>query len=401
MQIKEFQGSLGRCVAMVKRAVLAGTVAITLTGSLALAPAASVAGDFEILGPLLIKNKNIDTSRAEAAQEPRSESDQALAGGWPLYRSDRSQEAFNDVMATLKATDGKAPGASAFKGCADLMCNLTLPAIGAEGWIPPGRIWISPKEYVLIAHSPRLPEGRSYNRRSFSSMRLFVLHEFQNSNGNTDLYDTLSSHSRSVFVPLYMSKQATDAQGRRFVTVVQVAPYDVVSRHASNRGSAGPGMEVSKNTADSLEPLQALAGILVTTIIKTAAPHLNVVHHRNVEGRPMLDAYDRRLAILKGRPDAATVALPFVPAKPQQVAEATANLDQLIAQPGASTSVAAAERGNARAFAVASAGSLPAPTLIGPIRLAIRLRTPSLPKLVGPITLAIRPAAPTRNTIDR
>ena len=44
-----------------------------------------------------------------------------------------------------------------------------------------------------------------------------------------------------------MSKQWTDARGRRFVIVVQVAPHDVVSFHATDKGSAGPGMEVAKN----------------------------------------------------------------------------------------------------------------------------------------------------------
>ena len=105
-------------------------------------------------------------------------------------------------------------------------------------------------------------------------MRYFVFHEFHNSTRNTDPFDTISSHSGSVFVPFYMSKQWTDARGRRFVIVVQVAPYDVVSFHATDKGSAGPGMEVAKNYTDALEPLQGLAGILVATILKTAAPQL-------------------------------------------------------------------------------------------------------------------------------
>lgn len=389
LQISQFQGLLGQVFAMAKHAGLAGTVAAILMS--AVMPTMSAAEETLSQSPLLIKNRNIGASREAAAEEPRSEADQALADGWPLYRNERSQEAFNDVMATLKATDGKAPGPAAFRSCPELMCNLTLPAIDANGWIPAGRIWLSPKEYVLVVHSPRLPEGEPYKRRSFKGMRYYVLHEFQNSNRNTDLYDTLASHRRSVFVPLYMSKQATDTRGRRFVTVVQVAPYDVVSCHASNMGSAGPGIEVAKNTADELEPLQALTGIVVTAMIKTAAPHLRVVHHRNVEGRPMLDAYHRRLAILKGRPDAATVALPFVTAQPRQIAAATGGLGELIKRDEPSPALAIAER----AFVPASAAGmarLPAPTLIGPIRLAIRLRVPQ-PKLVGPIKLVTRPAA--------
>ena len=91
-------------------------------------------------------------------------------------------------------------------------------------------------------------------------MRYFVFHEFLNSTHNTDPYDTISAHSGSVFVPLYMSKQWTDAKGRRFVIVVQVAPYDVVSLHATDKGSAGPGMEVAKNTADELRAAAGAGG---------------------------------------------------------------------------------------------------------------------------------------------
>ena len=126
-------------------------------------------------------------------------------------------------------------------------------------------------------------------------MRYFVFHEFHNSTLNTDPFDTISSHSGSVFVSFYMSKQWTDANGRRFVIVVQVAPHDVVSYHATDKGSAGPGMEVAKNYSEALEPLQGLAGILVATILKTAAPQLEVVNHGGTEGLPMLNEYERRL----------------------------------------------------------------------------------------------------------
>ena len=73
-------------------------------------------------------------------------------------------------------------------------------------------------------------------------------------------------------------------------------------------------MEVAKNTVDELEPLQAQAGVLVAAIVKTAAPQLAVVNHRGNEGLPMLTAYKQRLATLRERPGAPTIALPFVPA---------------------------------------------------------------------------------------
>ena len=60
---------------------------------------------------------------------------------------------------------------------------------------------------------------------------------------------------------------------------------DVVSFHATDKGSAGPGMEVAKNYTDALEPLQGLAGILVATILKTAAPHLEVVNRVRAQAR--------------------------------------------------------------------------------------------------------------------
>ena len=349
---------------------------------------------------LPIKNRNVDVSRAAAASEtpPRSEGDQAIAGGWPLYRTERGQEAFNAAMATLQATDEPAPPPAVFKGCAGLDCNLSLPAIAEDGWIPQGRVWVSPTDYVLIVHSPRLREGQAYRRRSFREMKYFVFHEFQNSTQNTDPYDTISAHSGSVYVPLYMSREGTDAKGRHFVIVVQVAPYDVVSYHATNWGSAGPGMEVAKNSSDPLEPLQGLAGILIATIVKSAAPHLQVVNHRGVEGLPMLNAYKARLATLREHPAAPMVALPFVPAPAGRIATATAALGDLIVRSGISPTIPVAKRGfmppkeEIAASAPVRAASLmsdPVPVLIGPIRPAVR---PTPPTLVQPLQPAVRPA---------
>ena len=235
-------------------------------------------------------------------------------------------------------------------------------------------------------------------------MRYFVFHEFHNSTRNTDPFDTISSHSRSVFVPFYMSKQWTDAKGRRFVIVVQVAPYDVVSIHASDKGSAGPGMEVAKNYSDALEPLQGLAGILVATIVKTAAPHLQVVNHGGTEGLPMLTEYERRLQTLKARPGAPGVVLPFVPAQAQRVATAIGRLEDLIVRGGASPLIPVAKRGivppkdeiPGPATVPVRSASLTAdtvPTLIGPIRLATRPAPRPEPTLVEPIRPATRPAS--------
>jgi hypothetical protein len=273
-----------------------------------------------------------------------------------------------------------------------LECNLSLPSIGVDGWIPPGRIWVSPMEYVLIVHTPRLAGGESYRRRAYRNMRYFVFHEFHNSTRNTDPFDTISSHSGSVFVPLYMSKQWTDARGRRFVIVLQVAPYDVVSIHASDWGSAGPGIEVAKNMSDALEPLQGLAGILVATIVKAAAPHLEVVNHRGAEGLPMLSAYERRLAALQERPAAPIVVLPFVPAPTQHVVRATGRLEDLIARRGGSLRIPIAERGIVPPMPVLAGPQRP--TLIGPIKPATRPTPFPEPTLVAPIMPATRPPLP-------
>jgi hypothetical protein len=327
-------------------------------------------------GPAVI-GRNIDTPRHRANRFPLREGDQAVVDGWPLYRSERAQVAFNAAMATLKATEAPPPAAQAFKGCANLDCPLTLPVIGADGWIPPGRLWVSPSEYVLIVRSANT--HRSFHRRmsNSSQMRYFVFHEFQNSSRNTDVYDTLASHKASVFVPLYMSKQATDAYGRKFVVIVQVAPYDVASIHASNYGSAGPGIEVAKNTNDAMEPLQGLAGIVVASIVKAAAPQLQVVNHRGDEGRPMLAVYERRLASFRGRTGGAStsLALPFVPAPGAGAAVAAATIDELILKPGATPRIAVADRGIVvkRTATFATAAVAPGvPQLIGPIRLAVR-----------------------------
>ncbi|MFM9938483.1 MAG: hypothetical protein ACKVP7_03175 [Hyphomicrobiaceae bacterium] len=309
-----------------------------------------------------INARNIGVSRTRATSLPRSEGDQALVDGWPLYRTERGQTSFNDTMAVLQATEGRPPAPAAFKGCAALECALALPAIGADGWIPAGRLWVSASEYVLIVHSPRLRAGQSYRRRGLREMRYFVYHEFHNGSRNTDTFDTISSHSSSVYVPFYMSKQATDARGHRFVTVVQVAPYDVVSIHASNYGSAGPGVEVAKNVNDAAEPLQNLAGIVLGAIVKTAAPHLKVVNHRGSEGLPMLNAYNQRLSAIRANAGA-PVTLPFVPATSQQVVAASARLGDLIQRRGVSPSIPVAERGIVPPrLAVATPSARPAPT---------------------------------------
>ncbi|MGE4128880.1 MAG: hypothetical protein AB7E80_12015 [Hyphomicrobiaceae bacterium] len=391
------------------------------------AATAAVAAD----GQPLIKQRNMDVSRAGATDRPRSEGDQTLKDGWPLYRSDRGQQAFNDAMATLHATDGRAPAASAFKGCRELACPLALPKASADGWLPAGRIWVSPDEYVLIVHSHRNANGR-YPRRSQSGMRIFVFHEFHNSTRNTDTYDTISSHRFSVFVPFYLSKQGTDVHGYKFVTVVQVAPYDVVGRHASNMGSAGPGIEVAKNYSEELEPLQGLAGVLVATIVKEAQPQLRVVNHRGREGRPMLDLYNEWLAALEKKAGASAVALPYVPAVPERVATASANFNELVRRPGLSPPIPVAERAfmprtvkvarivpkPASAAPAAAAApktrvvaTLPLPTPRGPVvddtilgsMRATRTRwietgpeeaaDAGQPQLVGPVRLAVRPAA--------
>lgn len=290
-----------------------------------------------------IKERHIGVSRSRAAHLPRSEGDQPLIDGWPLYRTERGQTAFNDTMATLQATDGPAPKATVFKGCINLACNLVLPRIGSDGWIPAGRAWVSPDEYVLFVHSPRLREGQKYRRRGIMGMRYFVFHEFHNGSRNTDTYDTISSHSGAIFVPFYLSKQGKDAKGRRYVVVVQVAPYDVVSIHATNYGSGGPGVEVAKNFNEDLEPLQATAGVLLATIVKAEAPRLRVVNHRGQEGLPMLKAYERRLDAVKSLQTAA-LTLPFVAAQPARIASADFRLGDLITRPGVAPSIPVAER---------------------------------------------------------
>jgi hypothetical protein len=286
-----------------------------------------------------------------------------------LYRTERGQAAFNETMATLLATDGSPPSAKAFRNCPDLECNPTLPAIGRDGWLPAGRLWISPSEYLLIAHSPRSTEERPDRRRMHQTLKYFVLHEFHNSSGNTDPYDTISSHRGRVFVPLYMSKQQTDAKGRRFVAVVQVAPYDVASIHASNMDSAGPGMEVAKNSSDELERLQGLAGVVIATMVKSAAPQLRVVHHRGQEGLAMLDIYQRWVERLHAKNRSTMSVLPFVPLSSARLALASGSIDDVIARRGVVPRPQLATREKPD---IALPARLAVYTLVEPIRVAPR-----------------------------
>ena len=361
-----------RCLKLPLSVIAAAAACLALLGPTLPAADAQDAG-------LPIKSRHSGVLREGAAQAPRTESDQTRVDGWPLYRTERGQQAFNDAMATLKATDGAAPAAPAFKGCSNLDCPHALPRIDREGWLPAGRIWVSPTDYVLIAHSPRLGASAAYRRRSVMNMTYFVFHEFHNSSRNTDLYDTVSSHRGHVFVPFYMGKPATDANGRRFVVVLQVAPYDVVSVHASNLGSAGPGIEVARNAGDAVEPLQNLAGILVASIAKEATPRLQIVNHRGREGEPMREAFERRQAWLRNRPAAAVVTLPFVPAPAQRVAAATAQLDSLVQRRGASPRIPVAERAIVTRYERTSAmpATLPPLALVEPPRLVPRPACPS------------------------
>jgi hypothetical protein len=377
----------------IRRVWVAGVLVLlaVLTGASSPAPAEGLSAE-------LIKQRHMGAARGAATPYPRGEGDQAMVSGWPLYRTERGQAAFNDAMATLQATVGPQPTPADFKGCVALQCAVSLPAITAEGWLPAGRLWVSPTEYVLIAHSPR--DSRSFRRRMPGSMTYFVFHEFHNSSRNVDLYDTISSHSGGVFVPLYMGKAATDAAGHRFVVVVQVAPYDVHSIHASNMGSAGPGIEVARNPADPVEPLQNLAGSLVAMMAKSAAPRLRVVNHRGSEGQPMLRAYEQRQAAWRARADATSVTLPFTPAASARTNAAKASLGDLILRPGAQPRLALAERRFMQPAVDAIAALLranpPPPTRTGVFTLVEPHRLVPRPNCAA----ASRPAVPCHAALD-
>jgi hypothetical protein len=313
-----------------------------MTGCLAIALVQCFFGSTPVAAQVTadtLTSRHLNSSRERAASQPRREEDQALVNGWPLYRTERGQTVFNVAMATLAATDVEAPSPSLFKACDGLMCNLTLPAIDSDGWMMPGRLWTSPSTYVLVVRSPR---QRDFRRRSIMNMRYFVMHEFHNSSRNTDVFDTISSHSGAVFVPLYLSKTLQDARGRSFVILVQVAPIDVVSVHASNLGSEGPGVEIALNSGDTLEPLQGLGAMLAVKMAKSFVPRLAVVNHRGEEGRSALRTYDAhaRVAAAAG----SRFVVPFTPAAAQRVAMATGRLDTLMIRRGASAPLAVAKR---------------------------------------------------------
>jgi hypothetical protein len=299
---------------------------VLITAGMTVAAPVSVAS--MVTTPIL--QRHLNAEREAAADRPRSEQDQVVVDGWPLYRTPRGQEAFNHAMATLQVTAGPAPAPTRFVGCANLACRLDLPRFGPDGWLPAGRLWLSPDEFIVIVRSPRLPSDRSYRRRSRRSMRFFVFHEFHNATRNTDVYDTISSHRGTVFTPFYLSKPQRDANGHIFATLVQVAPYDVVSRHAANFGNRGPGIEVAKNRGDALAPIQAKAGIVIASIVQRAVPHIRVVHHRGIEGLSLLHAYRRHRKVSTDK----VVRLPFVRAWNNHLPLAKARLADLIDRPG-------------------------------------------------------------------
>jgi hypothetical protein len=131
-----------------------------------------------------------------------------------------------------------------------------------------------------------------------------------------------------------------DAHGRAFVMVVQVAPIDVVSVHASNMGSEGPGIEIALNTGDTMDPLQGVGAMLAATMAKAAVPRLTVVNHRGEEGRAALRAYETHRRAAGGT----RLTVPFTPAAAPQVASATGRLDALLAPLNGSAPIAVARR---------------------------------------------------------
>ena len=311
----------------------AAMIAVALLAS-ALLPAPALARGVNAL-PMLERHR--DMTREAAAELPQREEDQALVDGWPLYRTERGQDVFNTAMATLAATDRPSPSPSMFKGCEDLDCELALPRIGGSGWLPAGRLWLSPNEYIVVVRSPR--EGIN-RRRSPRAMRVFVFHEFRNGTRNTDVYDTISAHRRSVFVPFYISKPAVDVQGRTVVFLIQVAPYDVISRHAANHGNLGPGVEVANNSGSRMSETQIKAGVLLAEMVRAAAPRLRFVHHRNTEGLQMRRAFSARRAGLKRGSAGRRLTLPFDALDAAQLASVRFGLGDLIRRPGVKPSPA-------------------------------------------------------------
>jgi hypothetical protein len=122
-----------------------------------------------------------------------------------------------------------------------------------------------------------------------------------------------------------------------------------------------------------------MAGILVATIVKAAAPHLEVVNHHADEGLAMLDAHQKRLANLRSGPSTPSVRLPFVPAVARRVAAAAGRLEELILRRGASP-IPTAERGPLTA-PVASAPAATHATALSPLAAYLRANLLTLKRL--------------------
>ncbi|HSR82249.1 MAG TPA: hypothetical protein VLL28_15865, partial [Hyphomicrobiaceae bacterium] len=141
----------------------------------------------------------------------------------------------------------------------------------------------------------------------------------------------------------------------------------------------------------------------VARILKTAAPQLEIVNHGGNEGLPMLRQYERWLSALKAHAPAPAVVLPFVAAHSERMAAAGGRLEDLIVRRGASPLIPIADRGVVPATALSASAPLtaqsalfavgPEPTLIGPIRPAVRPDSGALPRLVEPIRPATRPGS--------
>ena len=237
---------------------------------------------------------------------------------------------------------------------------------------------------MLIVHSPRLRDGASYRRRSQRDMRYFVLRVPQQHAQHRPLRHHLRPQ-RQRFVPLYMASSRRrprpplrHRRAGRPLRRRQPACHD--------KGSAGAGVEVAKDTSDELQPLQALGRASCHHHRQGRSPQLAVVHHRGVEGLPMLNALQRRLAILREQPEDPRRPLPFMPAHPERVARANASLHDLI------TSPRRLGRNPRRQCAfLPPRGTIVSAT--GPMRATSGGGDP-VPVLVAPLRLATRPAPP-------
>lgn len=188
-------------------------------------------------------------------------------------------------------------------GVDDVLNTRTGVTFDKDGWLPEGElvpgVRIVREEWAGRPHKGRLRDDNS----------IFVFHETQviGSKGEPiddarriiDSWKSATGGRRGVYTPLMVSKTQIDREGKPYVEVIQIAPIQEYSAHASRLGNQnGSGVEVAMQQGDIPEPMQVKAAAAIADAVKGWKPDIRFVNHQDPEGLAMKNVIAAREARL-------------------------------------------------------------------------------------------------------